>query len=357
MTTLAQYVQRSDSWAKGGKPGITSTRFTDSGKPFQEGWSSIGELDPNTHGTNKNSQEDNYKIVYPFNVKEVKGVGKSWHKYLESQYTFLVVNKKREALRRGLKELGGGGGGLPVEVSPWYKQKPSASSVHPGIPELQDIRGIAAVNYSLLYDCNEKKVGENPYSIYELRQNYLPLGIPHTTDDTASRYPKGAHVMNFTIAGEIDCYNIWDTEDCQVEETDILYLILKPVPISQVQNMHFCFDMEGSETVSAPIDNLKGDHPHARFVWQIRPWVSKTGDEPPFDQYEFEDKGRTYRGTYWSVGMVKEIVLAESLRKPVDMIDALNKRSKKVDCLTSVRSMALRPIIRVLVSPIVLPGI
>jgi hypothetical protein len=343
--SLSQFVRNSDNWATGGKPGIGSQIFTDPKKPFQPGWDSIGELDPNTHGTNKPTIQGNYRVVWMYNVREVKNEGKNWHKNLDSMYCFIVNNEKKKAALNLAAEL----------KKSWYEDTYTKKPARlPGIGSLQDIRSLPAVNYSLMVDC-KKKTGR-PLSVMDLRHAYIPLAPSHTEQNTADAYPVGSHVTNFTIAGEIDCFNIWNTSDYHVRETDSLYLLLVPVPTRDMKNKIFCFNPEGDDCVPSP--EMPEDSPHQDYVWQIKPWVSQTGNGPSFEDYEISlEGGGVVRGTFWYVGMVKEIVFAESNRKPVEVMNYLSKRMKGVDCTTSVQTTRMQPIIRILVNPFALPGV
>ncbi len=330
--SYAGAVLTTDNWATGGKPSIRSNVFTDSGKPFQEGWDSVPGA--GTKGSNKPTVPRNYRVVLPFNVMEYRSPGETFHKYLEHMVTFLVYDDTFMAKDRFEK--------MVLNGNPKAIQRGNLAA-GPIVP----VRNLPATNYSLAKYCVDQ--GASKVSIFDVLKKIAPLGIPHNPRQTTDAYPRGSHVHNHTLVGSVDMYNMFPTtaaNRASVTEGDYLFLILKKVHFKKLKNNPYNFDFESplDKRVVSASDTYNPDN----GIWQIIPW-SCANNYPSIEDLKNEDvkSGNVTYGAYVRLGFVEELVISEQVRDSSILRVSSSVETRKDVNYNSVADIMNAPIIRV----------
>lgn len=374
--SFANATLTSDGWATGGKPGLKAKNYTDPGKPFQEGWS---ELQPaGTKGSNKPTAPRNYRVVYPFNAMEYQSPGDEWHIHLEHMYCFLVYDEEifsKDRFKKVLDEL------YKKPENKLYKQISKNITAGPIVP----LRNLPATNYGLAEACSQQEV-----KLLDLLKYVKPLGSSHNPINTTEAYPRGTHVHNFTLVGEIDMYDMFQRPGGgRVTEGDYLFLLVKPCEWGPM-NKYYDFKPEGG------LVGISVEKPKTKFTWQIVPWsdgsysprikdfslevqkddviqeeeeavdgiVVEEGNEEQESSYSLQKNNKKLStpsserkeiiGTYFRIGTVAEIVLSENVRKnnPLTLNVTLGERSINHNRVSSIMQQR---IIRVKLDQCLLP--
>lgn len=324
--------------------GLSRNLGLSGGKPFQPGYNGFSSTPMLSGKANKPMIPGNYRVVYPFNVAEYKEPGRNWHKNLEAQYSFIVRGVEAEAVQKFSKSL--------APAQPLQKRQ-TVGKV--GIDPVTPIRTLPALNFGLMLDCYNvddiKKL-----NVRALVKRITALGISHTQENTTLPYPVGSHVTNFTMAGEVDCYNIFSKN---LRELQHLYFILKPVKYDfSKHNTEFRFEESEDKRSFASLCGAKGEAlGDKKYKWVVVPYASEDDLPPSISEYEIsfkepdavcgKDINKYITGTYWRIGIVKEIILTEVTRKGKDYHSTFHLES----CLTDYLSIINQPKIRILVDP------
>lgn len=315
------------------------------GKPFQTGYGSVAATPMRSGKANKPMHPFNYRVVRPFNVAEYKAPGREWHKNLDAQYAFIVRNDEQQAVKNFSKSL--------QPLSQPLQKRQATGKV--GIDEITPIRTLPALNYGLMLDCY-KSPDMSQLSLRKLLKRITALAISHTPENTTLPYPIGSHVTNFTCAGEVDCYNIFGKK---LRELQHLYMIIKPVLHDWNKNkIEFRFSQNEDKQVFESLAAAKGiTNESKKYIWQVVAYASEDDLPPHLSDYEISyteydevcrcNITKYVTGTYWKIGVVKEIILTEIVRKGNDWISMFPTK----DCSTDFLCIINQPKIRVLVDP------
>ncbi len=311
-STLGQitFTTRSDGWDRGGTfaPGSDSAAQVSGGRDWQAGWPGYDR--PFAPGSNSMGPMQTQNIVvYPYNIRWLKGDAQDWHKFLCHNFCFNIYDKTQKLETRfeqryGIKTL------YPGSNRTWPSNEPrAADDIYKddnkvglyNANELNIIVTMVGANYCLLAEFFDKHF----LTATEVAEYLRPLGVCHTQADVDDIDKKGypmfnapTDVQNFTIQGPRNTFEIWPGS----KPGDGLFFILEPVRYSESQTFNFNFNPETQGerayfTKRPPRAELGGDN---AFYWQIRPWY---GDgEPPISEWTLDLPNEKVYGHYWRVG-------------------------------------------------------
>lgn len=334
------FPQGSKDWSRGAAFNAPSAVYG-SGASFHEGFASLKSLDWAKSSNSGNSFLTQGRVNTQIQILPVVGENDEcadWHKQLYRQYVFQFTSpverehNSRDIFRyRDRKSLLNLDSTDPDSTNlysttggPFSKTQPN----NEGSP-LTSVVTVAQINYKLHQDALNNK----EWTIFELKQMFIPIGVAITPDHTMQPY-NGDGVLHTVIqrSGLTDVYNMWmDLENHRCpRKGDNLYFIFKPVPLKASKyGVMLAFNSE-----KVLMDKKSGKTP-ASYKWEVVPWFTSDGVDPSPKEYRDEFGGKIVWGDYVHCGRVDEVLAVQNMLDGGDLDKAEDLHKNVVNLIRS----------------------